>query len=106
MGNKERQTIERQSWPMGSGEMAERLRSFDWAVTPLGPIGSWPQSLKTAVELMLSSHFASALMWGREGILLYNDACRLLLGSRHPSALGSSVLALFPGAQSRITPVL
>src|SRR4051794_16424454 len=101
MGNDERPTIERQAWPMGQGEMADRLRAFDWATTPLGPIGTWPQSLKTAVELMLSSSFASALIWGREGILLYNDASRLLLGSQHPAALGSTVPALFPEAQSR-----
>src|SRR5829696_8429084 len=106
MANDERPTIERQTWPMGQGEMADRLRAFDWAATLLGPIGSWPQSLKTAVELMLSNSFASALIWGREGILLYNDASRLLLGSRHPAALGNSVLTLFPEAQSRITPVL
>ncbi|MDB5635242.1 MAG: hypothetical protein JWP51_150, partial [Bradyrhizobium sp.] len=27
--------------------MGARVRAFDWEKTPLGPISSWPQSLKT-----------------------------------------------------------
>ena len=26
--------------------MADRVRAFDWAATPLGPIEVWPQSLR------------------------------------------------------------
>jgi len=26
------------AWPIGDGEMARRVRAFDWAMTPLGPI--------------------------------------------------------------------
>ena len=39
----------------GSGEMASMMRDFDWAATDLGPPGSWPQSLKTAVRIVLTS---------------------------------------------------
>jgi len=35
-------------WLIGSGEMRERIRSFDWSQTPLGPIDQWTQSLRTA----------------------------------------------------------
>jgi hypothetical protein len=44
----------------GSGEMASMMRKFDWAATDLGPPGSWPQSLKTAVRIVLTSRYA---MW-------------------------------------------
>ena len=30
-------------WPPGEGEMARRIREFDWASTPLGPMHTWPQ---------------------------------------------------------------
>ncbi len=46
-------------WPAGDGEMARRIRAFDWSVTPLGPPAGWPQSLKTVVDLMLDSAFPS-----------------------------------------------
>ena len=46
-------------WPAGDGEMARRVRAFDWSVTPLGPPAGWPQSLKTVVDLMLDSAFPS-----------------------------------------------
>ncbi len=43
--------------PLPQSEMLRRVRAFDWSRTPLGPIGDWPQSLKTAVQLCLSSRF-------------------------------------------------
>jgi hypothetical protein len=38
----------------GGGEMGMLIRSMDWSKTPLGPISSWPQSLRTSVSLCLS----------------------------------------------------
>jgi hypothetical protein len=35
----------------GGGEMGERIRTFDWTKTPLGPPQYWPQSLRTAVRI-------------------------------------------------------
>ena len=54
------------------GEMGARLRSFDWATTPLGPIGEWPSSLQEAVSLCLRSRFQLAISWGPELVMLYN----------------------------------
>lgn len=31
------------------------LANHDWAATPLGPPTGWPQSLRTAAELVLAS---------------------------------------------------
>ena len=39
----------------GGGELARLIAAFDWAVTPLGPIEGWPQSLRTTVGLILRS---------------------------------------------------
>lgn len=38
-------------WLVGGGEMGKLIRSMDWSKTPLGPVESWPQSLRTTVSL-------------------------------------------------------
>ncbi len=44
-------------WLSGGGEMSQLIRSTDWSATPLGPIESCPQSLRTTVSLCLASNF-------------------------------------------------
>ena len=68
---------------MGGGEMGERLRAFDWTRTHLGPERDWPQGLKIAVRLMLASPQPMCILWGAANTLLFNDACRAVLGDRH-----------------------
>ncbi len=33
--------------------MGEQIRALDWAATPLGVPDAWPQSLRTAVALLI-----------------------------------------------------
>ncbi|MCA1776321.1 MAG: hypothetical protein LC676_12115 [Loktanella sp.] len=73
----------------GSGEMAERIRSFDWANHPFGPLEAWPQSLRSALSICLNSAFPTSIYWGPELRLLYNDAWAPIPGPRHPAALGA-----------------
>src|SRR5580765_2620126 len=75
-------------WLVGGGEMGELIRSIDWAKTPLGPIGSWPPTLRTMVGLLLANRFPLLLWWGPDYVQVYNDAYRPILGSKHPWALG------------------
>jgi PAS domain S-box-containing protein len=76
----------------GGGDMGERIRSFPWEKTPLGPIQSWPQSLKTASGLMLNSQHPIWIGWGPEATFLYNDAYVDVLSlAKHPRALGKPV---------------
>jgi PAS domain S-box-containing protein len=70
------------------GEMGERIRRFDWASSPLGRPEAWPQALKTAVGLLLSSKFPMFVAWGPDLRFLYNDAYAEVLGAKHPHALG------------------
>jgi PAS domain S-box-containing protein len=70
------------------GEMGERMRAFDWRRSPLGPPEAWPQALKTAVGILLSSKFPMFLAWGPELRFLYNDAYSDIFGGKHPAALG------------------
>ncbi|EAU64486.1 signal transduction histidine kinase [Stigmatella aurantiaca DW4/3-1] len=71
--------------------MAVRMREKDWASTSLGPVDSWPHSLKTIVRLLLHSRHPMFLWWGPQLIQFYNDAYVPSFGKgKHPTALGSS----------------
>lgn len=73
----------------GTGEMAHLIRTTDWSRTPLGPIETWPQSLRTAVSLCLGSRHPIVLWWGPERWMFYNDAYRPMLGeTKHPHFFG------------------
>ncbi len=94
------------AWPVEGTEMAERIRGHNWSRTPLGPIDCWPQSFRTAVDLLLASGFPAAIAWGRDAIVLYNDAYGAIIGDRHPSAFGRPTFETFPEVQSSVEPVL
>jgi PAS domain S-box-containing protein len=73
----------------GGGEMGTLMRSHDWSTNPLGPPDHWPQSLRTAIRLLLNTNHPMFIWWGPELIQFYNDAYRQTMGpERHPSALG------------------
>src|SRR5665213_909380 len=73
----------------GGGEMAALTRAHDWSATPLGRPETWPQSLRTAVRILLNTNHPMFIWWGPELIQFYNDAYRQTMGpERHPSALG------------------
>ena len=76
---------------MGPSEMHARIRAHDWAATPVGPVESWPQSLKTLVRTLLSSSYPMELLWGPSLTQFYNDAYSKLIGDKHPAALGIDV---------------
>jgi PAS domain S-box-containing protein len=69
------------------GIMGECVRTHDWAATPLGPAETWPQSLRTALSIMLNSAFPTYLAWGPELTSFYNDAYIPILGDK-PNSLG------------------
>ena len=67
--------------------MGALLRATDWSQTKVGPVESWPQSLRTAVSIVLSSRFGMYIAWGKDYTQFYNDAYRPILGaSKHPAA--------------------
>ena len=76
--------------------MAGRIRAFDWTKTPLGPIGHWPQSLRTATGLLINSPVPIVMLWGEDGVMIYNDAYSIFAGGRHPALLGSNVREGWP----------
>ena len=88
--------LERDAFPHGGGEMGELIRAFDWGSGPLGPISRWPQSQRSTIDLILRSPVAIVTLWGRDGVMIYNDAYAAFAGGRHPFLLGSKVLEGWP----------
>lgn len=80
----------------GGGECAVLIGERDWAATPLGPIERWPQSLKTATAILLRSPVPIVMLWGEQGVMLYNDGYSAFAGGRHPKLLGSNVREGWP----------
>ncbi|HEY0423391.1 MAG TPA: PAS domain-containing protein, partial [Rhodopila sp.] len=79
------------AFPSGGGEVGTLIRQFDWTSTSLGPLASWPQSLKTITDTLLRSPVPMVLLWGDDGVMIYNDAYSVFAGNRHPKLLGSKV---------------
>src|SRR5215207_3643514 len=81
---------------VGGGATGALIAAHDWSETPLGCIEDWPQSLKTITAFMLRSPVPLVLLWGEDGVMLYNDAYSVFAGGRHPQLLGSNVREGWP----------
>lgn len=75
---------------VAGGEMVGRVRAFDWSATPVGPMDTWPASLRIALSICLSSQFPMFVWWGEALTIFYNDAYIALIGGKHPGHLGAS----------------
>ncbi|HEU4586796.1 MAG TPA: ATP-binding protein [Gemmatimonadaceae bacterium] len=81
---------------VGGNEMGELMRAFDWASSPVGPVEGWPQSLRTALNILLDSRYPMYIAWGPQFVQFYNDGYRPILGAtKHPAALGRSTRETF-----------
>lgn len=82
----------RLEWPhslLDGGEMGALIHSIDWTTTPVGPIETWPQRLRTVLSVALASEHPMFVWWGHELVQFYNDGYRPILGSvKHPAAMG------------------
>ena len=80
----------------GGGEMGALMRSIDWGRTGVGPVDVWPQSLRTALSILLETGFPMYIAWGPDFTQFYNDGYRPILGStKHPAAMGASTRETF-----------
>ncbi|ALI99917.1 PAS domain-containing sensor histidine kinase [Rufibacter tibetensis] len=91
---------------LGGGEMGDLIRSFDWSSTPLRSLSGWKPSLRISVNLILQSPMPMVMLWGEEGIVLYNDAYRALAGQRHPYMLGIRYEESWPETASFVRQVI
>ncbi|NMN05016.1 MULTISPECIES: PAS domain S-box protein [unclassified Novosphingobium] len=84
---------------IGGGEAGDLIRSKDWGATPLGSIAAWPVELVANCQTVLSSAVPMVVLWGTQGILLYNDGYAAICGPRHPAAMGGKLLEVWPEAR-------
>jgi signal transduction histidine kinase/DNA-binding response OmpR family regulator len=90
------QQLEHSAVLAGGGEMGALMRSIDWSQTAVGPVEGWPQSLRTALSILLETGFPMYIAWGRDFTQFYNDGYRPILGStKHPSAMGRGTRETF-----------
>jgi PAS domain S-box-containing protein len=90
----------------GAGEMVERIRSHNWADTPLGALAEWPSNLRTCVRIMLSSQQPIWIGWGEQLIKLYNDPYIDIVRGKHPTALGQPASVVWKDIWKDIEPLL
>ena len=79
------------------GELGKIIGEFDWSVTSMGVLSSWPQNLTTTAGIMLASKTPMFLVWGSDKIILNNDSFGSLLhrtGTK-PEILGKSISQVF-----------
>ena len=70
----------------GGGISGTQMRALDWEATPLGAPAVWPQSLRTAVKLMLNTRHPVSIFWGPDAIFLFNDAAAQSFGAERRAA--------------------
>ncbi len=73
------------------GVVGTDLSRVDWERSALGPLATWPKSLVSVLQTLLTSRFAMWLAWGDELTFFCNDAYRTdTLATKYPWALGRS----------------
>ncbi|HVY38140.1 MAG TPA: ATP-binding protein [Polyangia bacterium] len=84
--------------------MGKLVLAKDWSCTPLGPIESWPQSLRTTVSLCLASNFPISIAWGDQHTQIYNDGYWPICGAKHPASLGQDFSVCWASAWPAVGP--
>lgn len=70
--------------------MGALMRAYDWASHPIGAPDTWPQSLRTAIRIVLNTNHPMFIWWGPDLIQFYNDAYALTMDARqHHAGLGA-----------------
>lgn len=81
------------------------IARIDWSRTPLGAAGTWPQSLRTAVDIVIHSPMPMLLLWGPQLTQIYNNGFAMLAGSKHPHAFGQPAHLIWPELQDFTDPI-
>ncbi|WP_423203575.1 PAS domain-containing protein [Pseudomonas kribbensis] len=77
----------------------------DWSRSPLGSAGTWPQSLRTAVDIVIHSPMPMLLLWGPQLTQIYNNGFAVLAGNKHPHAFGRPAHQIWPELRDFTDPI-
>ena len=86
--------------------VANLIRTFDWASSPLGHREAWPPFLVMLVDVMLVSSQPMFVVWGLERILIYNDHYAEILAAKHPAAFGQPFLDVWHEIHDDLRPIV
>jgi len=90
----------------GGGLMGKLIREYDWKNTVLGPVETWPLSLRNCLRIMLTSRQPIWVAWGKDLITFYNDAYINILGGKHGSALGQPLQTVWKEVWHDVDPLM
>ncbi|MBX4906522.1 MULTISPECIES: response regulator [Rhizobium] len=93
-------------WPRGGGKIGELLRHPAFDAVGLGPVESWPASLKHIAEMVLNSRQPKFVAWGPDLAFLYNDAYVPVFPDRHPAALGRPFREVWADIWEQFSPIV
>jgi len=91
-------TVDPTAFLAGGGVAGALIARHDWEPTVLGAPKTWPASLKTVMAMVLRCPEPMAVLWGPDGVMIYNNAYAAFIGDAHPGLLGSKVREAFPRA--------
>ncbi|MFO2463078.1 response regulator [Pseudomonas sp. 15FMM2] len=86
-------------------EACALIARLDWGKSPLGDAKNWPQSLRTAIDIVIHSPMPMLLLWGEELTQIYNDGFALLAGNKHPQGFGQPTHLIWPEFESFTDPI-
>ena len=72
------------------------LRGWEGRETVLGPLATWPERLRSSLQLVLATPTPMVMFWGPKGLLFYNDAYAVIAGAKHPGILGQELHEAWP----------
>lgn len=75
---------------------ARSAASYDWSASALGETARWPLALRVSADLLLNAPLPALLVWGREMVLLFNEAYGALAGPGYGRVPGGNVPPVLP----------
>jgi PAS domain S-box-containing protein len=97
--------LNKQEFLSGGGTMGQMMREINWSLTPVASPAEWPQSLRTAINIMLQTQVPMFIAWGPSFPTFYNDAFHGLFQSVLSGQAGTAARELFAGNWNNLEPV-
>ncbi|XLZ71861.1 response regulator [Massilia sp. SR12] len=82
------------------------MTTQDWSRSELGPQEDWSPALRLTLDIMLNTPLPMLLMWGRQQIMLYNQAYASSAGAANASAPGGAIPVVPPAPWSWNPPAI
>ncbi|KAK8124014.1 hypothetical protein PG999_003932 [Apiospora kogelbergensis] len=81
-------------------------RGIQWENTPLGSMKKWSAELRQVANLVMNNPHPSAIFWGNELTMLYNEAyAKECAGNKHPSLMGTGFSGPFSEVWDALGPI-